>query len=98
VLSARRSIVTVEEIVDRVDDRQGGVILPRWVASAVCHVPRGAFPSYAEDYYNRDNNFYLNWDPISRDRDRFQEWMDRYVLSTTDFAEFMAKLEEEGHA
>lgn len=98
VLCAATSIVTVEEIVDDVNDREGGVILPHWVVSAVCHVPMGAFPSYAEGYYNRDNDFYVNWDAISKDRDRFHEWMDTYVFATADFAECLAKLKENGHA
>ncbi len=42
--------------------------------------PGGAHPSYAHGYYDRDNAFYVRWDEISRDRDRFLEWMRRHVL------------------
>ena len=97
LLSARQSIVTVEEIVDRVDEKQGGIVIPRWVINAVCCVPKGAFPSYTEGYYNRSNDFYVRWDEISRDRQRFQDWMDIFVLSTTDFSGFMLKLEKQGY-
>ena len=47
------------------------VVLPHWVVDAVCHVPGGAWPSYAAGYSVRDNAFYSDWDEIARDRDRF---------------------------
>lgn len=81
VLAARRSIVTVEEIVDRFDARPGAVVLPSWVIDAVACVPRGAHPSYAHGYYERDNRFYVAWDAISRDRDTFTAWMREHVLA-----------------
>ena len=69
VLASRRAIVTVEEIVSELELRPGGVVLPSWALDAVCVAPGGAHPSYAHDYYERDNAFYLEWDSISRDRD-----------------------------
>ena len=42
---------------------------------AVAEVPGGARPSYAHDYYERDNAYYKEWDAISKDRDRFGEWV-----------------------
>jgi glutaconate CoA-transferase subunit A len=84
VLAARRSIVTVEEVVDRLDDRRrNAVILPSWVVSAVAHAPGGTHPSYTFGYSRRDNDFYQAWDPISRDRDAFTAWMDEHVLAAT---------------
>ena len=76
VLGAKRSIVTVEEIVDELDPRPYAVVLPRWVVTRVCEVPGGAKPSYAQDYYDRDNDAYKAWDAISRDPDRFGEWLE----------------------
>src|SRR5690606_18564535 len=75
VLAARRSLVTVEEVVDALDPRPGAIVLPSWVVTAVAVVPGGARPSYALDYYDRDNAAYLRWDEISRDRERFAEWL-----------------------
>ena len=80
LLAARRSLVTVEEIVDTLERRPGDVILPSWAVTAVAEVPRGAHPSYAQDYYDRDNSYYQEWDAISRDRDRFTEWLEETVL------------------
>ncbi|HEY8471598.1 MAG TPA: CoA-transferase [Natronosporangium sp.] len=75
VFAARRSLVTVEEVVDVLDPRPGAVVLPSWVVTAVAVVPHGAHPSYAQDYYDRDNDYYRRWDAISRDRDAFTAWL-----------------------
>ncbi|MGE5333126.1 MAG: CoA transferase subunit A [Nitrososphaerota archaeon] len=94
VLAARRAIVTVEEIVDDLNPWPNACILPSWVVSAVCVVPGGASPSYAQGYYARDNQFYLAWDAISRQREGFQRWLQRHILDTADFDEFRQVLRE----
>jgi glutaconate CoA-transferase subunit A len=76
VLAARRSLVTVEEVVDELEPRPDAVVLPRWAVTRVAVVPGGARPSYAHGYYERDNAYYRAWDEISRDRDRFQAWVE----------------------
>ena len=80
VLASERSLVTVEEVVDELDERPGAIVLPTWAVTAVAEAPRGAHPSYAHDYYDRDNGFYQRWDAISRDRDSFRQWMDEHVM------------------
>jgi glutaconate CoA-transferase subunit A len=81
VLASKRSIVTVEEIVEDFGPRNlNAVILPSWTVSAVALVPGGAYPSYAQGYYARDNAFYIDWEPISRDRNGFLLWMKQNVL------------------
>ena len=95
LLSARRSIVTVEEIVDEFRPRAMGVVIPGWVINAVACVPRGAHPSYALGYYGRDNPFYQEWDTISRDRDAFTEWLDKHIHQTADHGELMRLFSEE---
>jgi glutaconate CoA-transferase subunit A len=80
VLAASRVIVTVEEIRNKLEPVPNGIVIPSWVISALVHVPGGALPSYAQGYYGRDNAFYRAWDSISRDRNRFQKWMDENVL------------------
>ena len=56
------------------------MILPSWAVTAVAEVPRGAHPSYAQDYYDRDNAYYKDWDAISRDRNQFTDWLHEHVL------------------
>ena len=83
VLAARRSVVTVEEVVDDFGPRSpNAVILPGWTVGAVAVVPGGARPSYALGYYRRDNSFYAAWDAISRERETFLAWMSRNVMDT----------------
>jgi glutaconate CoA-transferase subunit A len=93
VLAAKRVVVTVEEIVDQLDAPPNAVVLPSWVVGAVSEVKGGAFPSYAQGYYPRNNAFYKQWDPIARERETFQAWMQRHVLGTKDFDEFKRSLE-----
>lgn len=94
VLAAKRSIVTVEEVVDRLDAPPNSVVLPSWVVGAVCPVKGGAFPSYAQGYYPRNNAFYKKWDGISRERETFQKWLERHIMGTRDFGGFKQSLEE----
>jgi glutaconate CoA-transferase, subunit A len=79
VLAASRSVVSVEEVVDQLEPRPGAVVLPAWSVGYVAPVPGGAHPSYAQGYSVRDNAFYLAWDQISRDRQRFAAWLDEHV-------------------
>ncbi len=81
VLAARRSLVTVEEVVDELRPGPGAVVLPSWVVSAVSVVPGGCHPSYAAGYSERDNQFYERWDAISRSRERFTAWINEHVLA-----------------
>ncbi|WP_086824615.1 CoA transferase subunit A [Allokutzneria sp. NRRL B-24872] len=79
VLASKRALVTVEEIVDEIEPHHGQVVLPAIAVDAVVKVERGAYPSYAHGYYERDNDFYRKWDAISRDRDAFAAWMREHV-------------------
>lgn len=88
VLASRTSIVTVEEVVDSFDSRVR-VVLPAWVVTAVAVVPRGAHPSYAHSYYQRDNAYYREWDAVSRDRAMFADWISAHILETSDFSEHL---------
>jgi glutaconate CoA-transferase subunit A len=82
VLAAKRSVVTVEEIVDDFGPiSKNAIILPSWTVTTIAHVPGGAHPSYAQGYYKRDNNFYISWDKIARERDSFLAWIKVNVLA-----------------
>lgn len=86
VLAAKRSVVTVEEVVPRLDPRPDAVVLPAWTVSYIAEVPGGSWPSYALGYYDRDNDYYLAWDPIGRDRDTFRHWLDTEILGAPEAA------------
>lgn len=97
-MAAKRLLITVEEVVERLDAPMNSVVIPGWVVSAVAHVPGGAYPSYAQGNYERDNGFYLKWDGIARDRVRFLAWMQEHVLDVPDFAGFLDKMRAEQQA
>jgi glutaconate CoA-transferase subunit A len=91
-LAARTVLVTVEEVVDALPPAMNAIVLPNWVVTAVVHCPGGAYPAYAQGYYDRDNAFYQRWDAISRERESFRAWMDRHVLASADHRAFLASL------
>ncbi|MBZ0335326.1 CoA transferase subunit A [Marinobacter sp. AL4B] len=80
VLAAKRSIVTVEEIVDDLGASVNACVLPAWAITAIVEAPKGASPSYALGYYDRDNAFYKSWDEIARDRETFLTWLQHNVF------------------
>lgn len=93
-LAAKTLIVTVEEIVDELPPAMNSVLLPHFVVGVVSPCPGGAWPSYAQGRYGRDNDFYLRWDEIARDRARFSAWMGRHVLGTPGHREFLDSLRQ----
>lgn len=82
VLAADRALVTVEEIVDEIELKPGGIVIPGWAVDAISHVPNGAQPSYTDGYTTRDNAFYREWDVISRDRESFSQWLGTELTNT----------------
>jgi glutaconate CoA-transferase, subunit A len=81
VLASRRAVVTVEEIVDELEPRPGAIVLPGWTVSYVAHVAGGAHPSYALGYSARDNDYYVAWDAIGRDRAAFGRWLEDHIYA-----------------
>ncbi len=90
--AARHVVVVVEELVDerviRADPNR--TLIPGFIVDAVVVEPWGAHPSYAQGYYDRDNDFYVAWEPISRDPARLAAYLDRYVFGLPDRAAYLA--------
>jgi len=91
-LAARRVLVTVEEQVESLGAHMNALVLPAALISAASLVPGGAYPSYAQGYYARDNRFYRAWDEIARERGTFGAWMQRHVLELRDHATLLRTL------
>jgi glutaconate CoA-transferase subunit A len=91
-MAGKQLLVTVEEQVDTFRSDMNALILPSWVVTAASIVPGGAYPSYAQDYYPRDNAFYLAWDEIARERTAFSAWMEHHVLAVPDHAALLRTL------
>jgi len=97
--AAKKVILTAEEIVDEsiIRSDPNRTIIPGIVVSAVCHVPYACHPSYAQGYYDRDNEFYLAWDKISESADSVMQYLDEWVYAVEDRNEYWNKLGEETH-
>src|SRR5574338_1731845 len=95
----RRVILTAEEIVDgsviRSDPNR--TMIPGIVVSAVCHAPFACHPSYAQGYYDRDNEFYLAWDKISESAEATKQYLEEWVYGVRDRDEYWEKLGEAVH-
>ena len=80
VLASKRSVVTVEEVVENLNSHPNATVLPGWTITSICHVPGGAHPSYTRGYYKRDNASYIEWDKIASERNTFNTWMKKNIL------------------
>jgi glutaconate CoA-transferase, subunit A len=97
--AAKHVILTAEEIVDEqvIRSDPNRTLVPGFIVDAVCHVPHAAHPSYAQGYYDRDNEFYLNWDRISESDEATQQYLDEWIYGVGDRAEYWKKLGPEKH-
>lgn len=95
--AAKHVIVVVEEIVDEevIRSDPNRTIIPGLIVDAVVHEPYGAHPSYVQGYYDRDNDFYLRWDEISRDEAATRAWLEEWVYGVRDRAEYVEKMGQE---
>ena len=95
--AAKRVIVVVEEIVEesviRADPNR--TVFPGFIVDAVVHEPWGAHPSYAQGYYDRDNEYYVAWDEQSRETERLERWFKEWVYGVADRAEYVKRLGSE---
>ncbi|TLN18738.1 CoA transferase subunit A [bacterium] len=92
--AAKRVILTAEEIVPEeiIRSDPNRTLIPEFVVSAVCHVPYCSHPSYTQGYYDRDNDFYLEWDKISETPESVQAWLQEWVYGVADREEYWQKI------
>lgn len=97
--AAKKVILTAEEIVDEsiIRSDPNRTMIPGIVVSAVCHAPYACHPSYAQGYYDRDNEFYLAWDKISESAETVKQYLDEWVYGVKDRQEYWAKLGADTH-
>jgi glutaconate CoA-transferase subunit A len=93
VYAAEKAVVVVEEIVEDAVIRSdpNRTVIPAHAVDAVVECPRGAHPSFAQGYYDRDGAFYRSWSEISRDPSRLAAWMQEWIFGTRDHADYVAK-------
>ena len=97
--AAKKVILTAEEIVDEsvIRSDPNRTMIPSIIVDAVCHVPYACHPSYAQGYYDRDNEFYMQWDKVSESPESTKAYLDEWVYGVKDRAEYWEKLGAEKH-
>jgi glutaconate CoA-transferase subunit A len=76
------------EVIRAAPDR---TVIPGFRVSAVSHVPWGAWPSYVDGFYGRDDDAYFAWDQLARSPDRLAAWIDAEIRGVPDFAAHLAR-------
>jgi len=94
--AAKHTIIVAEEIVAesviRADPNR--TLIPGLIVDAVVCEPFGCHPSYAQGFYDRDNDFYVSWKGISEDVKRFNAYLDEWVFGVEDRAEYVKRMGE----
>lgn len=92
--AAENVIVVAEEIVEQqiIRSDPNRTLIPGFIVSAVVKEPWGCHPSFAQGYYDRDNDFYVNWRNISKDSGKFQAYLDEWVFGVKDRSEYVKKM------
>jgi glutaconate CoA-transferase, subunit A len=92
--AAKRTIVVCEELVgeDIIRADPNRTLIPGLVVDAVVMEPGACHPSYAQGYYDRDNGFYLEWDPISRDPSKLETWLEEWIYGLDGHQDYLEKL------
>jgi len=91
--AAKHTIVVAEEIVPEKTIRNdpNRTLIPGLIVDAVVNEPLGCHPSYAQGFYDRDNNFYVQWRETSADVRRFNEYLEEWVFGVADRAEYISR-------
>ncbi|EYF03013.1 CoA transferase subunit A [Chondromyces apiculatus] len=92
--AARRVIVVAEEIVPTEVIRKdpNRTLVPGIIVSHVVHEPWGCHPSFVQGFHDRDNEFYVAWEEISRSPERYAAYLDAFVYGVEDRKGYLAKL------
>ena len=92
--AARKTIVVAEEIVPEsvIRSDPNRTLIPGMIVDAVVHEPFGCHPSYAQGYYDRDNDFYVRWRELSQDIGKFNSYLDEWVYGVRDRAEYVERM------
>lgn len=95
--ASKRVIISAEEIVDEsvIRSDPNRTLVPDFVVHAVVHEPWCAHPSYVQGYYDRDNEFYMQWDEITKEHDTTMKYIDEWVLGIESRAEYVNKMPAE---
>ena len=91
--ASKSVIVVVEELVSEkvIRSDPNRTLIPGIIVNAVVVEPFGAHPSYAQGYYDRDNDFYVAWEEKSSTPENLRKYLDEYVYGVSGRAQYMAR-------
>jgi glutaconate CoA-transferase subunit A len=94
--AARNVIIVAEEIVDEsiIRSDPNRTLIPGFIVKAVVKEPWGCHPSFAQGYYDRDNDFYVSWRNISKDASKFNAYLEEWIYGVKDRAEYVERMGE----
>jgi len=92
--ASRHTIIVAEEIVSEsvIRDDPNRTLIPGLIVNAVVHEPFGCHPSYAQGFYDRDNEFYVGWREISEDVEKFNAYLSEWVYGVRDRTEYVERM------
>ncbi len=95
--ASKKVIVSAEEIVDEslIRSDPNRTLIPDFVVHAVVREPWACHPSYVQGYYDRDNEFYMQWDEITKEHDSTVKWMEEWVYGVEDRQQYVKRLPTE---
>jgi len=95
--ASKKVIITAEEIVSEsvIRSDPNRTLIPDFVVDAVVQEPWCAHPSYTQGYYDRDNEFYMQWDEITKEHDTTMKYMQEWVYGVENREQYMKKLSAE---
>ena len=95
--AAKKVIISAEEIVSEsvIRSDPNRTLIPDFVVHAVVQEPWCAHPSYTQGYYDRDNEFYMQWDDITKEHESTMKYMDEWVYGVENREQYMKKLSAE---
>ena len=92
--ASERLVIVAEEIVaeELIRSDPNRTLIPGFLVDAVVHEPWGCHPSFAQGYYDRDNDFYVAWRDICKDQERFERYLDEWIYGVADRSEYVERM------
>lgn len=93
--ASKKVVVVAEEIVEErvIRSDPNRTVIPDLIVDAVVHEPWGNHPSFAQGYYDRDNDFYVRWRE-TKDPARFDNYLQEWVFGVRDRSQYVEKMGE----
>lgn len=95
--ASKKVIIVAEELVDNAIIRSdpNRTLIPGMIVDAIVIEPFAAHPSYAQGFYDRDNQFYVDWYRISKDQTSMENYISEWILEVSNRKEYWEKLGKE---